>query len=63
MIRKLFVAALASTALSAPAFAQDAADDTANGEDTIIVTAARTILPPSALPWQASSSARKAPLP
>jgi len=50
MIRKLLVAALASTALSAPAFAQDAADDTANGEDTIIVTAARTILPPSALP-------------
>jgi iron complex outermembrane receptor protein len=50
MIRKLIVAALASTALSAPAFAQEAADDTANGEDTIVVTAARTILPPSALP-------------
>jgi len=50
MIRKLLVAALASTALSAPAFAQDAADDSATGEDTIIVTAARTILPPSALP-------------
>ncbi len=50
MIRKLLVAALASTALSAPAFAQDAADDRATGEDTIIVTAARTILPPSALP-------------
>jgi len=50
MIRKLFVAALASTALSAPAFAQDAADDSATGEDTILVTAARTILPPSALP-------------
>lgn len=49
MIRKLLVAALASTALSAPAFAQDAADDAATGEDTIIVTAARTILPPSAL--------------
>ena len=46
MIRKLLVAALASTALSAPAFAQEAA----TGEDTIIVTAARTILPPSALP-------------
>ncbi|MBJ7441098.1 MAG: TonB-dependent receptor [Sphingopyxis sp.] len=50
MIRKLLVAALASTALSAPAFAQDAADGSATGEDTIIVTAARTILPPSALP-------------
>jgi iron complex outermembrane receptor protein len=50
MIRKLLVAALASTALSAPAFAQDAANDSAAGEDTIIVTAARTILPPSALP-------------
>ncbi len=50
MIRKLLVAALASTALSAPAFAQDAADDSVTGEDTIIVTAARTILPPSALP-------------
>jgi len=50
MIRNLLVAALASTALSAPAFAQDAADDSATGEDTIIVTAARTILPPSALP-------------
>jgi iron complex outermembrane receptor protein len=50
MIRKLLVAALASTALSAPAYAQDAADDSATGESTIIVTAARTILPPSALP-------------
>ncbi|WP_439566793.1 TonB-dependent receptor [Sphingopyxis sp.] len=51
MIRKLLVAALASTALPAPALAQDAADDdAAAGEDTIIVTAARTILPPSALP-------------
>ncbi len=49
MIRKLIVAALASTALSAPALAQET-DDTATGEDTIIVTAARTILPPSALP-------------
>jgi iron complex outermembrane recepter protein len=49
MIRKLLVAALASTALSAPALAQET-DDTATGEDTIIVTAARTILPPSALP-------------
>lgn len=50
MIRNLLVAALASTALSVPTFAQDAADDYATGEDTIIVTAARTILPPSALP-------------
>jgi iron complex outermembrane receptor protein len=49
MIRKLLVAALASTALSAPALAEEA-DDSAPGEDTIIVTAARTILPPSALP-------------
>ena len=50
MIRKLIVAALASTALSAPALAEDGADDAAASEDTIIVTAARTILPPSALP-------------
>ena len=50
MIRKLLVAALATTALSAPAFAQAAADDSAKDEDAIIVTAARTILPPSALP-------------
>ncbi len=49
MIRKLLVAALASTALSAPAFAQADGDSTAS-DDTIIVTAARTILPPSALP-------------
>ena len=50
MIRKLLVAALASTALSAPAFAQEAADDAPPAKSTIIVTAARTILPPSALP-------------
>lgn len=50
MIRKLIVAALASTALSAPAMAEDGADDAATGEETIVVTAARTILPPSALP-------------
>jgi iron complex outermembrane receptor protein len=50
MIRKLLVAALASTALPAPSLAQDAADETATGDDTIIVTAARTVLPPSALP-------------
>lgn len=49
MIRKLLVAALASTALTAPALAEEAADD-ATSDDTIIVTAARTILPPSALP-------------
>lgn len=50
MIRKLLFAALVSTALSAPALAEEADDGSANGEDTIIVTAARTILPPSALP-------------
>ncbi|WP_137870499.1 TonB-dependent receptor [Sphingopyxis sp. 2PD] len=49
MIRKLLVAALASTALTAPALAEEAAD-AATSDDTIIVTAARTILPPSALP-------------
>ena len=52
MNRKMTVAALACTALSTPALAQDgapAADGTGGGE-TIIVTAARTILPPSALP-------------
>ena len=52
MIRKLLVAALVTTALSSPAFAQDNApiDEGANGESTIVVTAARTILPPNALP-------------
>ena len=50
MIRKLLIATLASTALSAPAFAQEGADYATTGESTIIVTAARTILPPSALP-------------
>ncbi len=49
MIRKLLVAALASTALTAPALAEEAAD-AATSDDTIIVTAARTVLPPSALP-------------
>ncbi len=52
MIRKIAAAALLSTALSSPAFAQDGAPvdaDNAAGE-TIVVTAARTILPPSALP-------------
>ncbi len=52
MNRKMIAAALFSTALSTPAFAQDAASeaDTTEGEDAIIVTAARTILPPNALP-------------
>ncbi|PZQ20548.1 MAG: TonB-dependent receptor [Sphingopyxis macrogoltabida] len=52
MNRKIFVAALLCTAMSAPAFAQDApsAADNANGDETIVVTAARTVLPPSALP-------------
>ncbi len=52
MNRKFVFAALACTALSSPAFAQDTAPiaDGAEGEDTIVVTAARTILPPSALP-------------
>src|SRR3546814_11695824 len=49
--RKFAFAALACTALSSPAFAQDAAPaDVARGEDAIVVTAARTILPPNALP-------------
>lgn len=52
MNRKFVLAALACTALSSPAFAQDTAPvaDGAESEDTIIVTAARTILPPNALP-------------
>lgn len=52
MIRKFVVAALVTTALSSPALAQDNApvDEGASGEATIIVTAARTILPPNALP-------------
>lgn len=49
MIRKIVAAALACTALSSPALAQTAAPDT-NAEDNIVVTAARTILPPNALP-------------
>src|SRR3546814_2472748 len=41
--RKFAFAALACTALSSPAFAQDAAPaDVARGEDAIVVTAART---------------------
>lgn len=50
MIRKLLVAALASTALSVPALANEAGDEAASGDATIVVTAARTILPPNALP-------------
>lgn len=51
MNRKFALAALACTALSSTAFAQDAAPaGAAEGEDAIVVTAARTILPPSALP-------------
>ena len=52
MNRKMTVAALACTALSTPALAQDGAPaaDGAGGGETIIVTAARTILPPNALP-------------
>ncbi|UKK83463.1 TonB-dependent receptor [Sphingopyxis sp. BSN-002] len=54
MNRKWIVAALLSGALPFPAFAQDAApadaNATAQDDDSIIVTAARTILPPNALP-------------
>jgi len=51
MNRKWIVAALLGTTLHSPAFAQDAAPAAEeNGEDAIIVTAARTILPPNALP-------------
>ena len=52
MNRKFVFAALACTALSSPVFAQDNVPvaDTAEGEDAIVVTAARTILPPNALP-------------
>lgn len=52
MNRTFALAALACTALSSPAFAQDSAPvaDSDESEGTIIVTAARTILPPNALP-------------
>src|SRR3546814_6195226 len=51
MKRNCALAALACTALASPAFAQDAApSDVAGGEDAIVVTAARTIRPPNALP-------------
>ena len=52
MNRKFVLAALACTALSSPAFAQDTVPvaDEAEGEGAIVVTAARTTLPPNALP-------------
>lgn len=51
MNRKFAAAMLACTMLSSPAVAQDdTATDKGTGEDTIVVTAARTILPPNALP-------------
>ena len=51
MNRKWIAAALLTSALSSPVFAQDAAStEDGVGEDAIIVTAARTILPPNALP-------------
>ncbi|MDK2761758.1 MAG: TonB-dependent receptor [Sphingopyxis sp.] len=52
MNRKFAFAALACTALSSPALAQDNAPavEAVGGEDSIVVTAARTILPPNALP-------------
>ncbi len=54
MIRKIFAAAMLSTTISSPVLAQNALDasdsDKATDDSSIIVTAARTILPPSALP-------------
>lgn len=52
MNRKWILAALLSSALSSPAFAQDAAPVAGGegGDDSIVITAARTILPPNALP-------------
>ena len=50
MNRKWIVAALLSSALSSPAFAQGAAPQSGDADATIVVTAARTILPPNALP-------------
>lgn len=51
MNRKFVAAALTCTMLSSPALAQDAIPaDEPNSEDMIVVTAARTVLPPSALP-------------
>ncbi|SNS71244.1 TonB-dependent receptor [Sphingopyxis indica] len=51
MIRKFAVAMLLGTALSTPALAQPGdANAAPDGEDTIVVTAARSILPANALP-------------
>jgi iron complex outermembrane receptor protein len=50
MTRKCIIAALLSSTLSSPAFAQDNAASTDARDDSIVVTAARTILPPNALP-------------
>jgi len=51
MIRKFAAAMLLGTALSTPALAQSSdANDAPDGEDTIVVTAARSILPANALP-------------
>lgn len=50
MNRKLVAAALLSSALASPAFAQDGAPVDESRDDSIVVTAARTILPPNALP-------------
>lgn len=52
MIRKIAAAALLGTMLSSPAFAQDSApiDESTTSGEAIVVTAARTILPPNALP-------------
>ena len=51
MNRKFVAAALTCTMLSSPAFAQDSAPVAEDkGEEMIVVTAARTVLPPNALP-------------
>jgi iron complex outermembrane receptor protein len=52
MIRKIAAAALLGTMLSSPAFAQDSApiDESTTSGEAIVVTAARTVLPPNALP-------------
>ena len=51
MNRKLALAALACTALSSPAYAQEGAAAVAGSDaDSIVVTAARSILPANALP-------------
>lgn len=51
MIRKIVAATLVCTALSSPAIAQEGGTDTAeSGDDSIVVTATRSILPANALP-------------